>query len=223
MFADADFDQALSVVVKAIAQNPGQTCSAGSRVLVERAVYDNFVGRLAERFAALRVGTHDVDFDCGPLISAGQRCRVQRFLNQARANGVPDLAEGTFAPNLPSESYFSLPTLFGPMPRDNRLACEKVFGPLLTMLPFEDEDDAVAVANATDYGLVASIWRRDPTRQMRMARRLQCGQVFVNNCGAGGGMELPFDGVKHRGHGREKGFAAVHEFCTSKTVVFQHG
>lgn len=223
VFADADFDQALPVVVKAILQNAGQTCSAGSRVLVERAVYDSFVGRLAERFAALRVGTHDMDLDCGPLISAGQRRRVQGFLNHARADGIPVLAEGTFAPNLPSGGYFVLPTMFGPVPRANRLACEEVFGPVLTVLPFEDEADAVAVANATDYGLVASIWTQDGARQMRMARRLQCGQVFVNNYGAGGGVELPFGGVKHSGHGREKGFAAVHEFCTTKTVVFQHG
>ena len=97
-----------------------------------------------------------------------------------------------------------------------------MFGPILAAIPFEDENDAIRIANGTDFGLVAGVWTNDGGRQMRLARKLHCGQVFINNYGAGGGVELPFGGVKHSGHGREKGLAAMHEFTISKTVVLKH-
>ena len=115
------------------------------------------------------------------------------------------------------------PTLFGPVPRDHALACEEVFGPVLAIIPFDDEEDAVRLANATDFGLIAGIWTADGGRQIRMARRMKCGQVYLNCYGAGGGVELPFGGVKKSGHGREKGFMAMEEFCTVKTVVQYYG
>jgi aldehyde dehydrogenase (NAD+) len=98
-----------------------------------------------------------------------------------------------------------------------------VFGPVLAAMPFADEADAVRIANATDFGLVAGVWTADGARQMRLARAIRSGQVFINNYGAGGGVELPFGGVKHSGYGREKGFEALHGFTVLKTVVFQHG
>jgi aldehyde dehydrogenase (NAD+) len=109
------------------------------------------------------------------------------------------------------------------VPRDNALANEEVFGPVLSLMPFEDEADAVALANGTPYGLVAGVWTRDAKRSIRVARAMRCGQVFVNGYGAGGGIELPFGGVKKSGHGREKGFEALYEFCASKTIVINHG
>jgi aldehyde dehydrogenase (NAD+) len=109
------------------------------------------------------------------------------------------------------------------VPIDHRLACDEVFGPMLSALSFTDEADAVRLANATDFGLVAGVWTRDGARQLRMARAVQSGQVFFNNYGAGGGVELPFGGVKHSGHGREKGFEALYGFTTLKTVVLRHG
>ena len=109
------------------------------------------------------------------------------------------------------------------MPRDHQLACEEVFGPVLAVIPFDDEEDAIALANATDFGLLAGIWTRDGGRQIRMAKRMHCGQVYINCYGAGGGVELPFGGVKRSGHGREKGFMALEEFCNVKTVVQYHG
>ncbi|HYH39957.1 MAG TPA: aldehyde dehydrogenase family protein [Azospirillum sp.] len=223
VFADADLDLALPTVQKAIIQNAGQTCSAGSRLLVQKPLYDDFVGRLAESFGKLRVGPHQIDPDCGPVINPAQRARVQGYIDRARADGIPVLAEAQTVPDLPSGGYYVLPTLFGPVPRGNALACEEVFGPVLSVLPFEDEEDAVRLANATEYGLVAGVWTRDGARQQRMAKRIRTGQVFINCYGAGGGVELPFGGVKKSGHGREKGFMALEEFCVTKTVVNYHG
>ena len=103
------------------------------------------------------------------------------------------------------------------------LACHEVFGPVLSVIPFEDEADAISIANGTEFGLVAGVWSRDGSRMMRVARAMQCGQVFVNGYGAGGGIELPFGGVKRSGHGREKGFEAMREFSVAKTIVIKHG
>jgi aldehyde dehydrogenase (NAD+) len=109
------------------------------------------------------------------------------------------------------------------VPASHRLWQEEVFGPVLAVRAFDDEEEAVALANGTPYGLVAGLWTRDGARQLRMAHRLQAGQVFINNYGAGGGVELPFGGVKHSGHGREKGFEALYGFTRLKTVAIRHG
>ncbi|MEX0960073.1 MAG: aldehyde dehydrogenase family protein [Burkholderiales bacterium] len=223
LFDDCDIDAVVPVAVNAIVQNGGQTCSAGSRLLIQRSVYDTCMRRIAERFNQLRVGSHTMDLDCGPLISESQKKRVQGFVNQAITDKVPVLAEGKIADGTPAGGYYIAPVLFGPVPRDNNLACEEVFGPVLSAIPFEDEADAVKLANSTDYGLVAGIWTRDGGRQMRVAKAMRCGQVFVNGYGAGGGIELPFGGVKKSGHGREKGFQALHELSATKTIVFKHG
>ena len=113
--------------------------------------------------------------------------------------------------------------LFRDVPHDSELAQKEIFGPVLAAMPFDDEDEAVRLANGTDYGLVAGIWTRDGARQLRVARKLRCGQVFVNNYGAGGGVELPFGGVKSSGHGREKGFEALMGFTVLKTIAIKHG
>jgi aldehyde dehydrogenase (NAD+) len=178
---------------------------------------------LAEAFAQVRVGTPEMDLQSGPVINAKQRDRVNAFIAAARHDGVPVLAEGSLADGLPEGGYWVKPTLFGPVPRSNRLASEEVFGPVLSVLPFEDEADAIRLANATDYGLVANIWTADGARQIRVARAMKCGQVFVNGAGFGGNVELPFGGVKKSGFGREKGIAALDEYSTLKTVLIRHG
>jgi len=223
LFEDADIEAAAPVVVSAIVQNGGQTCSAGSRVLIQKSVYDTFVAKIVARFTQLRAGSHAMDLDCGPLISANQKKRVQGFIEQAKKDGLVVLAQAQVADGVPAGGFYVAPIMFGPVPRASQLACEEVFGPVLSIIPFEDEADAVKLANSTDYGLVAGIWTRDGGRQMRVAKKMRCGQVFVNGYGAGGGIELPFGGVKKSGHGREKGIEALREFSQAKTIVFKHG
>ena len=223
VFADADVEAALPALVNAIVQNAGQTCSAGSRLLVERTRYEEVLARLGERFAALVAGPALADLDCGPLIRATQLARVRDFLDAAARDGIATVAQGRVAADAPAGGFYVAPTLLRDVPIDHRLACDEVFGPVLAALPFADEADAVRLANATDFGLVAGVWTSDGGRQLRMARAVASGQVFVNNYGAGGGVELPFGGVKHSGHGREKGFEALFGFTTVKTVVLRHG
>ena len=223
VFDDADLERAASFVLKAITQNAGQTCSAGSRLLVQRSIHDRFVATVAERFKASSAGTPAMDRDCGPLINAAQKARVEGFIRRAVDSGIPLIAQGRIADGVPAGGYYVPPTLFGPVPRGHELSCDEVFGPVLSVIPFDDEDDAVALANGTDYGLIAGIWTRDGGRQTRVAKRMKCGQVYINTYGAGGGVELPFGGVKRSGHGREKGFIALEEYCTVKTVVQYHG
>ncbi len=223
VFEDADLDRALGFILKAITQNGGQTCSAGSRLLVQASIYDSFVARVVEQFKRSAAGTPAMDRDCGPLINAAQKQRVDGFIRRAVESGLPLLAQGEVASGVPAGGYYVAPALFGNVPREHELACNEVFGPVLAIIPFTDEDDAIELANATEFGLIAGIWTRDGGRQTRVAKRMRCGQVYINCYGAGGGVELPFGGVKKSGHGREKGFMALEEFCTVKTVVQYHG
>jgi aldehyde dehydrogenase (NAD+) len=223
VFADADLDAALPAVINAIVQNAGQTCSAGSRLLVQESIYEPLLKRLGEAFANLRVGPAEMDLDVGPLIRATQQQRVWDFLSDAQVAGIPMVAQGQVVDEAPETGYYQAPTLLRDVPASHRLAQEEVFGPVLAAMSFKDEDQAVALANATQFGLVAGIWTRDGGRQLRMAKRVKSGQVFINNYGAGGGVELPFGGVKSSGYGREKGFEALYGFTTLKTVAIRHG
>jgi aldehyde dehydrogenase (NAD+) len=222
VFDDADLDKALPFLVSAAIQNAGQTCSAASRILVQRGVHDRVVDLLAERFASLVAGPAEADLDIGPLISARQRTRVQAFIAQGRSD-LRLAAEGRIASDAPAGGRYVAPVLFTGVPADHRLFQEEIFGPVALVTPFDDEADAVALANATRYGLVAGVWTRDGDRQMRLARDLKAGQVFINDYGAGGGVELPFGGVGASGHGREKGLEALYGFSALKTVAHHHG
>ncbi len=223
VFADADLDRAVPTIIKAIIQNAGQTCTAGSRLLVQQEIYDKVVQRVAEGFRKVRAGTPEMDLDCGPVMNRAQLARVSRFVEQAKRAGVPLLAEGQIAEGVPKGGYFVKAALFGPVPRHDALANQEVFGPVLAVLPFSDEADAIALANGTDYGLLAAIWSENGGRQQRVAKAVHAGQVFINCYGAGGGVELPFGGTKRSGHGREKGFLALEEMSTTKTLVHFHG
>ncbi len=223
IFADADLDAALPVVVNAIIQNGGQTCSAGSRVMLEASIYDAFTKKLAERFQALIAGPHDADLDLGALVSKKQLGVVNGFIDDAERAGVNVVARGQIAGNAPEGGYYCAPALFGQVPRSADIALKEVFGPVLAAFSFDSEDDAVALANNTEFGLVAAIWTSDGARQMRMAKRVRAGQIYINSYGAGGGIELPFGGFKKSGFGREKGFEGLFHMSATKTVVFKHG
>lgn len=222
VFGDADLEAALPFLVNAVVQHAGQTCSAGSRLLVERAHYDRIVGAVAEAFSKVQAGTPEMDFELGALVSEKQRQRVLSFAQAAKDSGIPVIAEGKIAEGVPESGFFVAPKLFGEVPRDNALARDEVFGPYMSVIPFDDEADAVRLANDTPYGLVAGVWTENGSRAMRVGRKLQVGQVFLNCYGAGGGIELPFGGMKKSGHGREKGMAALEEFTAVRTMVVKH-
>jgi aldehyde dehydrogenase (NAD+) len=223
VFDDVDVERAVPIIVRAIIQNAGQTCTAGSRLLVQRSIFDRFVARVAEAFAKVRVGSPEMDLDCGPVMNPAQQRRVQRYIDGARAAGIPVLAEGRIAEGASPTGHYVKPTLFGPVPRDAALAREEVFGPVLAAMPFEDEADAIRLANGTDYGLLAAVWTENAGRLQRVAKAVKAGQVFMNCYGAGGGVELPFGGTKRSGHGREKGLLALEEVSSTKTLVHFHG
>jgi aldehyde dehydrogenase (NAD+) len=223
VFADADQAAALPFIVGGIVQNAGQTCSAGSRVLVQETIYDQFIDAVAGKFKALRVGASDMDLDVGPVINAAQKTRVNSYLDLARRDGLKFLGEGSIAPNVSPDGFYVTPTVIGDVPADHRLAQEEIFGPVLVAMRFRDEAEALRLANGTPYGLVAGVWTNDGGRQLRLAKAIRTGQVFINNFGAGGGVELPFGGVKRSGHGREKGFEALFHFSTLKTIAIKHG
>ena len=223
IFADADLDAAVPVVLNAIVQNAGQTCSAGSRVLIDSLIYEPLLERLGHAFEKLRVGPAAMDLDVGPLIRQSQQQRVWDFLSDAQVAGIPMVAQGVVVDEAPEGGFYQAPTLLRDVPVGHRLAQEEVFGPVLSAMAFQDEDHAVELANATQFGLVAGIWTRDGARQFRMAKRVHSGQVFINNYGAAGGVELPFGGVKSSGYGREKGFEALYGFTTLKTVAIKYG
>ncbi len=194
----------------AVVQNAGQTCSAGSRLLIEDSVYDEVTARVAEVFRGLCIGPAITNPDVGPLINETQCDRVMGYL--VAAGDLPVLVQAPLPLDLPEGGFYVPPTMIGEVPQERPLATEEIFGPVLACIRFRDEVHAVEVANGTRYGLVAGVWTRDGARQRRLARALRAGQVFINNYGAGGGVERPFGGVGGSGHGREKGFEALYGY-----------
>ncbi|HHY48468.1 MAG TPA: aldehyde dehydrogenase family protein, partial [Alphaproteobacteria bacterium] len=183
--------------------------------------YDEVVARMSERYRALRVGPAMADLDVGPLVSARQKEIVAGFL--ANIGTARIAAAGEIVAEAPPGGHYLAPALVADVVPSNRLAQDEIFGPVQVVIPFDDEAEAVAIANGTGYGLVAGIWTADGGRQLRLARAIRSGQVFINNYGAGGGVELPFGGVGKSGHGREKGMEALRGFSVLKTVAAWHG
>ena len=223
VFEDANLDEALPVIVNAIVQNAGQTCSAGSRLLVQRSIYERVMQALAERFRALKSGPPQLGLDMGPLVNRKQYEQVKRILAKAESDGLTVMARGELHPDAASAGFYQEAVLFRDVPHGNSLAQQEVFGPVLAAMPFDSEEEAIKLANGTDYGLVAGIWTQDGARQLRVARKVRSGQIFINNYGAGGGVELPFGGMKSSGYGREKGFEGLLGFTVLKTIAIRHG
>lgn len=218
VFPDADLVRASEFVAKAILQNAGQTCSAGSRLLVQEAIHDELVERVAERFRRVSIGPGIEDKELGPLISRAQQRRVQSMV---AGNTKGEIVCGGDAPSeagLAGGSYFA-PTLIDEVDPAAEIAQEEIFGPVLTVNKFGDEEEAVSLANGTPYALLGSVWTSDISRAHRLAADIEAGQVYVNTYGAGGGVELPFGGFKKSGYGREKGYDALDTFTATKTVV----
>lgn len=219
VFADADIGRALPVIANSILQNAGQTCSAGSRLIVQESIHDLLVARIAEVFATVDIGPALEDPALGPLISENQRERVLSYIDQGRSHasirhGGDALTGGRYR-----RGFFVQPTLIDDVDPASRLAQEEIFGPVLAVTSFRDADQAVRLANSTDYGLVAGVWTSDIKTAHRMVREIVAGQVFVNTYGASGGVELPFGGFKRSGHGREKGAEGLRGFGQVKTAV----
>ncbi|MEJ2864296.1 aldehyde dehydrogenase family protein [Actinomycetospora flava] len=215
VFADADLDEVARQVVIGFTTNTGQYCDAGTRLLVDRAVQDELVERIVARTAALTIGAGIDDPDLGPLVSAEHHRRVTGYVEIGRQEGAR-VADTPRA--LPGTGYFLAPTTFVDVTPDMRIAREEIFGPVLAVLPFDDEEHAIALADDTDYGLGTGIHTRDIDRALRVADRVDAGYVMINDYFAGG-PGVPFGGTGHSGTGRERGLVALESYVTLKTVV----
>jgi acyl-CoA reductase-like NAD-dependent aldehyde dehydrogenase len=219
VFADADMEAAAQGVANAIFQNAGQTCSAGSRLLVQRKAHGEIVARLVDRAKGMRIGPGVSDPDMGPIISRKQLETVEGYVKIGAREGA-SVAIGGARPTGPDlgGGFFFQPTVLDGVSPDMRVAQEEIFGPVLAVIDFDDVEEAVAIANRSQYGLVCGVWTRDIDRAMTVASRIKSGQVFVNTYGAGGGVELPFGGYKKSGYGREKGLESLASYTQVKNV-----
>jgi acyl-CoA reductase-like NAD-dependent aldehyde dehydrogenase len=215
VFPDADLDAAANGIIAGIFAAAGQTCIAGSRGLIHEDVFDEIVTRVTERAERIRMGDpRDPDTEMGPICFAGQRDKISRLVSAARAAGATVVSGGD---DRGLGGLFYAPTIIADVTSDAEICQEEVFGPVLSLLKFKTEDDAVAIANGTRYGLAAGLWTRDVQRTFRMTRRLRAGTIWVNAYRTLN-WSMPFGGIKASGAGRENGSEGLHEYLRDKAV-----
>ncbi|MBP8296223.1 MAG: aldehyde dehydrogenase family protein [Burkholderiales bacterium] len=219
VFADADLDAAVPGAAMAIFANSGQICSAGSRLFVQRPVYDEFVRRVADYGKGLRVGRGtDTDTQIGPLVSKRQVERVTGYLNLGTREGATVLSGGSrLTEGAYAKGYFVPPTVFAEVRDDMRICQEEIFGPVVCAIPFDTEEEAIKRANATPFGLGSGVWTRDVGRAFRLSRALRAGSVWVN-CYQLMDPAMPFGGYKMSGYGRESGLQQLEEYLQVKAL-----
>lgn len=215
VFADADLDRLIADVMEGAFENAGQICSSSSKLLVEASIADEVAERLKARAARITVGPGKDDPDLGPVVSDEQHARILDFVTEARAGAR--LVHGGARPEALPRGYFLAPTIFDRVPPEARIAREEVFGPVVTITPFTAEDEAVAIANGTGYGLVAGVYTRDISRALRLSKALEAGSVWINGWFIGG-QQAPTGGIKDSGIGRERGLPGVRNYLQIKNV-----
>ncbi|WP_100011246.1 aldehyde dehydrogenase family protein [Lentibacillus sediminis] len=222
VFANCDIEKTVEGVVRSIIQNAGQTCSAGARLLVEESFKQEFLEKVAERFKRLAVGAGMQDKDLGPILNEKQYRHVMAMIELAKEEANVLVGGNSVAVEGYEEGFYVQPTIIDGVNRNSRLAKEEIFGPVLTVFTFRDTEEALELANSTDYGLVTGIWTKDISTAHYLASRIDSGQIFINNYGAGGGVQMPFGGYKKSGFGREKGWEALYNYTVMKNVAVKY-
>ena len=223
VFDDADFDRALIGALAGIFGATGQTCIAGSRLLVQRGVYDRMVEGLAKRAAQIRLGDPRLaETEMGTAANEPQFNKILSFIEAAKGDGARLVAGGGRADAAGLEKgFFIEPTIFADVKNDMKVAAEEIFGPVLSIIPFDDEEEAVQIANATPYGLASGVWSQNIDRCMRMMRSIRSGVVWVNTYRQAA-PQVPFGGMKDSGYGRVRGHAGILEWLQTKTVFIDY-
>ncbi|MDR6999737.1 aldehyde dehydrogenase family protein [Neobacillus niacini] len=222
VFPDCDLEETVTWVTRSFIQNAGQTCSAGSRLLVHSKMKDELIKKLIEKMQMITIGPGVSDCDLGPIISKRQFDRIQAMVERAKEEGARVIIGGKEAKVEGLEvGYYFEPTIIENVSPASEIAQEEVFGPVLTVFEFETEEEAIQLANGTAYGLVTGIWTNDISRAHRIAGKVKSGQVFINDYGAAGGVELPFGGYKKSGIGREKGVEALQNYTQLKNIAIK--
>ena len=222
---DAELDDSVAIAVEGMFYNQGEACTSTSRILVHSSLYDDFARRFVEKTRELVVGDPlDSRTDIGPLVDARQQERVQSYAKLGVEEGATLLFEADLSlPAEVSEGFFVAPCILGEVTPEMTVAREEIFGPVACLMRYETDDEAVAIANSTEYGLTAAICTRDETRAGRLAERLEVGMVFVNNYTRRTFIGSPFGGVRGSGYGREYAAETLHEFVRAKNVRYPSG